>query len=324
MKEYKSKEGGRHLFNDDIHNLQELALSVTEMFRNSGQKFVINGCNVTVANSAQGTVITVSEGYVWLGNKIRKVEQRVMTNVTFPIYIRSVKEEGPQLTYANNTTGSGSEEYTNYKAAVMTNTETAPADSDSIQSDSANSNQFPSLRSAFFNQYSLIKSTNTEQKVSSPTRFEGTMYMTTPYIVNPTNPQQSARMTVDTSGNLTILLGSATNAYRLVFEKASGNLSLRNSANNIIWRIGTGTIISSGLNLQVTPIAVSAVPTATTLKYEDENGNQQNFRQGMMAMYGSGAETQFYILRGIVNGQAQWSRMTTEDDPDYEAYMVHK
>lgn len=326
MKEYKSKEGGRHLFNDDIHNLQDFIASITEMFRNSGQSFVINGCNVTVANSAgQGTVVTVSEGYVWLGNKVRHVAAREMVGVTLPVYIDAVDIQGPQLTYADNTTGVGSEEYVDYTASVKTNTEnrsnvylvSGGSDSQFPQL----SNQFPSLRTAFFNQYSLVKNTNTEQKVTSATRFEGNLNMAKPTIYNPTNQQQSASFTVDVNGNLFVRLLSG---YALVFEKATGILSLRNGANSIIWKIGTGTTISSGLNLQIVPIAVSAVPTATTLSYEDENGNQQSFRQGMMAMYGSGASTQFYILRGIVNGQAQWSRVTTEDDPDYEAYMVHK
>ena len=320
MKEYKSKEGGRHLYNDDMHNLQDLALSVTEMFRNSGQSFVINGCNVTTVNSVGGAVTTVTEGYVWLGNKIRKVEQRVMTGIPFPIHIVAVDDPGPQLTYADNTTGEGAEEYTEYKGVIRTNTETISGSF--ISTDS--SNQFPSLRTSFFNQYSLVKSVTTEQQVTSPTRFTGTTYMSQPFIFNPSNPQQNAKMSVDANGNLTITLGSATNAYRLVFEKSTGILSLRNSASNIIWKIGVGTAISSGLNLQIVPITLSSEPTSTTLTYIDENNIIQNFKQGQMAMVGSGNTTKFFILRGITSGTAYWSRVTTEDDPDYEAYMVHK
>lgn len=316
MKEYKSKEGGRHLYNDDIHNLQDLALSVTEMFKNSSQNFVINGCNVTTVNSAGGDITTVSEGYIWLNNKIRKVEQRVMTGVTFPLYIVPTEASVNQIIYADNTTG---EEYTEYKAEVRTNTETV-----SGNFTTGSDNQFPSLRNTFFNQYALIKNVTSEQQVTSPSRFTGTTYMSQPFVFNPSNTQQNAKMSVDTNGNLTITLGSATNAYRLVFEKSTGILSLRNSASNIIWKIGVGTTISSGLNLQIVPITLSSEPNSTTLTYIDENNIIQNFKQGQMAMVGSGNATKFFILRGITSGTAYWSRVTTEDDPDYEAYMVHK
>jgi hypothetical protein len=320
MKEYKSKEGGRHLYNDDMHNLQDLALSVTEMFKNSGQSFVINGCNVTTVNSAGGAITTVTEGYVWLGNKIRKVEQRVMTGITFPIHIVAVDTTGPQLTYADNTTGEGAEEYTEYKGVVKTNTETISGST--ISTDS--SNQFPSLRTAFFNQYSLVKSVTTEQQITSPSRFTGTIYMTQPFVYNTNNQQSPTKFSVDANGNFIITLGNEVNAYRLVFEKSTGILSLRNSASNIIWKIGVGTTMSSGLNNPAIPALLQSEPTSSTLTYTDENGIIQNFRQGQMAMVGSGNATKFFILRGITSGTAYWSRVTTEDDPDYEAYMVHK
>ena len=108
------------------------------------------------------------------------------------------------------------------------------------------------------------------------------------------------------------------------FNVSTGILSLRNSASNIIWKIGVGTTMSSGLNNPAIPVTLQSEPTSSTLTYTDENGIVQNFRQGQMAMVGSGNATKFFILRGITENTAYWSRVTTEDDPDYEAYMVHK
>ncbi len=48
MKEYRSRNSGRYIFNEDMHNLQDLALSPTEMFKDCGLDFVISGCKITV------------------------------------------------------------------------------------------------------------------------------------------------------------------------------------------------------------------------------------------------------------------------------------
>lgn len=326
MKEYKSREGGRHLYNEDMHNLQDFIVSITEMFKNSGQSFVINGCNVTqiTGNSPE---IQVTEGYVWLGNKIRKVTANSSDHIihlpgaTFPIYIDAVNNNGPQLTYADNTSGEGSEEYTEYAAVVKANTENLGGLGNIS---TGTNNQFPSLRSTYFNQYALIKSVSSEQQVTSPSRFTGTVYMTQPFVYNTNTPQSPTKFSVDVNGNFIITLGNENGAYRLVFEKSTGILSLRNSASNIIWKIGVETTMSSGLNNPAIPALLQSEPTSSTLTYTDENGIIQSFRQGQMAMVGSGNATKFFILRGITSGTAYWSRVTTEDDPDYEAYMVHK
>ena len=44
MKEFQSTIGGRHAYNSDFKNLQELALAMQEVFRECGGNFVISGC----------------------------------------------------------------------------------------------------------------------------------------------------------------------------------------------------------------------------------------------------------------------------------------
>ncbi len=69
MIEYVSKPGGRHLYSEDMINLQNMVLAFTEFFKDCQRDFVISGCNVLTEDD--GTYI--NEGYVWLGGKVRYV-----------------------------------------------------------------------------------------------------------------------------------------------------------------------------------------------------------------------------------------------------------
>ena len=70
MKEYRSKSGGRYIFNEDIENLQELALSMTSMFKDSGVNFVISGCEITVTEDDDQYTITVGSGFAFINDKM--------------------------------------------------------------------------------------------------------------------------------------------------------------------------------------------------------------------------------------------------------------
>lgn len=62
MKEFSSQDGGRYTFVDDIVNLQNLALAMTQVFSEC-DSFVLSGCDLS------GN--TVSPGYVYLNGKLR-------------------------------------------------------------------------------------------------------------------------------------------------------------------------------------------------------------------------------------------------------------
>jgi len=68
MKEYKSEVGGRYTYADDLLNLQDLALSSATMFVGLNN-FIISGCQITPIS---GTLVSISDGYVWINGKIRK------------------------------------------------------------------------------------------------------------------------------------------------------------------------------------------------------------------------------------------------------------
>ena len=89
MNEFRAQTGGRYTYNDDIINLQDLALSFVSIFDDCSN-FVISGCEVS------GT--TVSPGYVYINKKIRRFNGAA--NVTFPCFIYE-QNSAESIEYAN-------------------------------------------------------------------------------------------------------------------------------------------------------------------------------------------------------------------------------
>lgn len=76
MKEYIAKTGGRYTYNDDLLNIQELAMSMTAIFDGCAN-FIISGCVISEGG--------ISPGYVWIGGRVRHFEGAA--DVSFPYYI---------------------------------------------------------------------------------------------------------------------------------------------------------------------------------------------------------------------------------------------
>lgn len=144
MKEFQSTVGGRHAYNTDFKNLQELALAMQEIFRECGSNFVISGCEVTV-----GDTISVSEGYVYIGNRVRKVAAASGLQAS-NLYIVATQKNGDTIPYADGNTDI---QYIDYYAEVKNS---QSVNSDHIAYDSS-SKSFPNLATAFFNYYCVCK-----------------------------------------------------------------------------------------------------------------------------------------------------------------------
>ena len=124
MKEYRSKTGGRYIFNEDIENLQELALSVTEMFKGCGN-FILSGCGITVEQDDDEFTVSVSEGFAFIDNKIVKVAATSVTVAAINnIVIVGTSDEGPDIMYADSSTDA---QYDEYKSEVRININTGGA-----------------------------------------------------------------------------------------------------------------------------------------------------------------------------------------------------
>ena len=122
MKEYNSTTGGRYIFNEDILNLQELALSITEMFRGSGVNFVLSGCEITLSENGDDVTVDVTSGYAYFEGRIIRVEGLTETvNSVSNIVIRMSVEDGPNIMYAD---GNVHSQYTDYQGYVIVNQRT--------------------------------------------------------------------------------------------------------------------------------------------------------------------------------------------------------
>lgn len=144
MKEFQSTTGGRHVYNTDFKNLQELALAMQELFRACGGNFVISGCDVTT-----GDTISVSEGYVYIDGKIRHVSAASGLSAS-NLYIVASQRNGDSIPYAD---GNNSNQYIEYYAEVK-NTSSA---SGACIAYNSSSQSFPNLATIFFNYYSVCK-----------------------------------------------------------------------------------------------------------------------------------------------------------------------
>ncbi len=156
MKEFRSKSSGRFIFNEDMHNLQDLALSMTALFEDCELNFVITGCEITVTDEGTSFVVDVSEGYVWLDGKVRKVDastKRVFSVNSVGIYVNDV--DGPDIAYVSGSTGKQYLDYTAFSSANYRNTDDVPCIlaylSDGVR-------KFPNLRDTFFAHYCLLNS----------------------------------------------------------------------------------------------------------------------------------------------------------------------
>lgn len=144
MKEFQSTVGGRHAYNTDFKNLQELALAMQEIFHECGSNFVISGCNVTVGNT-----ISVSEGYVYINNRVCKVAASSGLQAT-NLYIVASQKNGDSIPYADGNIGV---QYIEYYAECVNNSSVNTA----YIAYNNNTQSFPNLATAFFNYYTVCK-----------------------------------------------------------------------------------------------------------------------------------------------------------------------
>lgn len=100
MRELVLGSGGRRLYNEDLDDLQNNLLAISQIFA-SENPFVISGIEFTEVST---NVHDVSAGYVWLGGKIRQYggTTNLDTSTTLPSYIVVSDSQIPRM-YDNNT-----------------------------------------------------------------------------------------------------------------------------------------------------------------------------------------------------------------------------
>ena len=155
MKEFKHTVGGRFDYSEDIHNLQNYANALNSFFEDCGKQFVINGCQVNGQEC--------SDGYVWLGGKIRYVPSATVELANNEvIYIEVYDQEGVLIDYGD---GSKGQMNVNYGARYMHKKESEIEDPSEVLIYTENG--FPDLNNTFFRHYSLTRN-GEKQTFSTP------------------------------------------------------------------------------------------------------------------------------------------------------------
>lgn len=144
MKEFQSTTGGRHVYNTDFKNLQELALAMQELFRACGGNFIISGCDITV-----GDTISISSGYAYIDGKIRAVSAASGLSAS-NLYIVASQRNGDSIPYAD---GNNANQYIEYYAEAKN----ATSVSNAYIAYNSSSQTFPNLATVFFNYYAVCK-----------------------------------------------------------------------------------------------------------------------------------------------------------------------
>lgn len=163
MKEYIAKTGGRYTYNDDLLNLQELAMSMSAIFEGCSN-FIISGCNITGGR--------ITPGYVWINGRVRYFEG--VADPTLPYYIYE-KNHYETITYAGDINKHGR---CNYLSAGSS---TIPQENDEVTGNlpgyiEIRSDYAPRLIDKFVGRYALLlDSPFTRQTVKKDLLFSGTL-----------------------------------------------------------------------------------------------------------------------------------------------------
>lgn len=190
MNEFQTQKGGRKLFNEDFDSLQKLITSAIGFFSDCGLNYVISGCEVTEDK--------VLSGYVFLGGKIRKVDETLISNNLRPVILPTYSTiEGK---YADGTTGILREIYGTKVAEA-----TEYYSGDCIQSvkNDIGMYSFKGVKDTFWKYYMLIRDSDDVQQLFHDVEFK--------QIINSINmiiKDSSKEIKIDNNGAIFTIQGS--------------------------------------------------------------------------------------------------------------------
>lgn len=176
MKEFYGTTGGRTAFNEDFEALRDLALAFHHIFDCCEANFVISGCKYELGRGVGGAIayISISDGYVWLDGKVRKVNSTIIRNAN-TAYIVANDRNGQQINYA--TRGVFGEMSYDYGTNVIS---TIPNGASCIAIGlGAKTNS--DIRNILFDKFVATKSATSEQEVNDSVNFEngfGSIFLT--------------------------------------------------------------------------------------------------------------------------------------------------
>ena len=243
---------GRHLYNEDLLNLQELALSFTKIFEECGRDFVISGCEIT----KNGSKIFVNEGYVWLDGKIRQVSKTEVSTV-HPLYIAVLDTYGETIPYV--TQGIAGNQYIEYGAVVQ---KTKPSGR-CIKTKSATFG-FENIASEFFSYYAITKGIG-DQETNANVQFQQSLTIKEKRIGDKLN---YVAMSGDETSLTLKFFDTGVFVRKMVLDIKKREFSVYDSNNNLIHQFGEnfdGDVILPTIS---TTIVNSNVLKSKTLKLQ--------------------------------------------------------
>lgn len=298
MKEFYAELGGRKVFNEDIIELQDTSLSITEIF--SGlQAFVISGVEVTIT---AGTIADISAGYLWLGDKIRKFDGQSGVELADNNYIEA-EDVDVQTSYDQSVQKVGYKNYT-IKWTSQPTSYTPTGDFIKLGTDDG---ARPGIDEGFFGIRSILKTTtDASQSISSSLVVGGTINATALYeggvlIANVYSPISHSHSSLSSAAADIFLNQNNTDARIALKIGTQEKLWINENAVNTI-RLNSTTIYEGGVSLAEKYGAV--IPTLL------QNGNTffETIADGKLNVSGLTDEVYFGHDKPVASGTAAVSK----------------
>lgn len=224
MKEFVTKRGGRHLFNEDFDNLQDTILGIAEFFKACGDEYIISGCE------KDGDYI--NGGYVFLDGKIRKVERTDVSSLEPPYAICAYDVEYTR----EYQKGNNDVVAVDYKTTIVSAADELPsAPCIFVDYDSYGSDEFPDVRNLFWGKFCVVDSgSDTTQAADNIT--VGSKIGTKEFFISGKNGTISTSVKDD--GTFVIKLLKPIEISRIEIAPSGMPVSFYNN-NTLAYQIGT-------------------------------------------------------------------------------------
>lgn len=208
MKEFQTQKGGRKIFNEDFEMLQDLINSTIGFFSDCGLNYVISGCETTDDK--------VSEGFVFLAGKIRKIKETSISNSLKPVIV-------PTYSIIEGEYEDGSKGIIRecFDAKVVGVTEYYSGDCIQSVKNANGKYVFKSIKDTLWRYYMLIKDSNDIQQLMNKVIFSNAVKA-----INLILKDNGKEITIDNiNGNFEILAkNSGKKSFAITFSGDNGIL----------------------------------------------------------------------------------------------------
>lgn len=329
MKEYLSKVGGRYTYKTDWENLQELALSVSEVFKGCNN-FVISGCELT---GSAGNY-TIAPGFIWMNNKVRKFDGKTGLDLAITSYL----VESTTTISVKYAGGGVKDGVYDYKVIWSQTSPVTSLSKITIPADGT----LPKINDEFFGKYCILSSTkSSQQTINKPLYLSDKLNVinsinvggstTTPTISSSRTTTLGVPARIDQSIGSTGI-GSITNYYNsnkigeMIFDplqkkfkiSIDGTDQITVSKGSVVLHSVTsdGSITNSTVSIDLDAINVVAGDTdVVELKMNQKGFNSGTTRFRNLGIY-DGKGSKLFGVDGLSKSITSYGRIYQKDNND--------